>query len=166
MASCLFQNCQFKRCGVWVSRIDLIVLRIDSIISKINSVKKLSCHIFVVDNTNVSLTGNSESHIAGYCDTCVGGDGIIALSSVLSFIGTVNFINNSANDGGGGAIYTQSGNTELIASTGPVISSTTQQVMVMYCKNTWGTPTTILGCPSCISVTMQGCYQIGFLKVH
>ena len=63
MASRLFQNCQFKRCGVWDSRIDLIVLRIDSIVSKINSVKKLSCNIFVVDNTDVSLAGNSESHI-------------------------------------------------------------------------------------------------------
>ena len=67
---------------------------------------------------------------------------VIALSSVLailSFIGTVNFINNSANDGGGGGvIYIQSGNTELIASTGPVISSTTQQVMVMYTAKTLG----------------------------
>ena len=33
----------------------------------------------------------------------------------------------------------------------------------VHCKNTWVTSTTILGCPSCISVTKE-CYQIGFLE--
>ena len=63
----------------------------------------------VVDNTNITLSGNNDfTH--NHCQTCVGGGGIAAVSSVLSFNGINNFINNSA--GYGGAIYT-SDNTVL-----------------------------------------------------
>jgi len=38
IASCWFQNCQFKKCVMCVSRIDSIVPRIDSIVLRIDSI--------------------------------------------------------------------------------------------------------------------------------
>ena len=60
-----------------------------------------------VDNTNITLSGNIE-FTDNHCKMCVGGGGIAVFSSmltILSFNGTINFINNSA-AGNGGAIYT------------------------------------------------------------
>ena len=64
----------------------------------------------VVDNTTVTLAGNSEfTH--NYCESisgsnsCVGGGGIYALSSYLTFTGNTTFNQNHAYSYGGGAIY-------------------------------------------------------------
>ena len=69
----------------------------------------------VVNNTSVTLAGNSEfTH--NYCQStfCLGGGGIAALSSYVTFIGNTTFLENIAlfyephsnTSGGGGAIYT------------------------------------------------------------
>ena len=39
MASCLFQNCQSKKCVVCISKIDSILLRINLVVIKINSIE-------------------------------------------------------------------------------------------------------------------------------
>ena len=74
----------------------------------------------VVNNSNVTLSGNSE-FIHNHCesDFCLGGSGITALSSNLTFTGSTTFLENNATfygiyvwHGGGGAIYASS-NTVL-----------------------------------------------------
>ena len=64
----------------------------------------------VVNNTNVTLAGNSEfTH--NHCEStsgsnsCTGGGGIYALSSNLTFTGNTTFLQNIATSSGGGAIY-------------------------------------------------------------
>ena len=74
----------------------------------------------VVNNTSVNLAGTSEfTH--NHCDSdfCLGGSGITALSSNLTFSGSTTFLENNATfyglydwHGGGGAIYASS-NTVL-----------------------------------------------------
>ena len=62
-----------------------------------------------VDNTNINLVGNTEfMHNYMLCEgNLVGGGGIIALSSTLTFTGNTTFLDNSASCSvAGGAIYT------------------------------------------------------------
>ena len=62
-----------------------------------------------VDNTNITLAGNSEfTHNYILCGpNYAGGGGIIAFSSTLTFIGNTTFLNNTVScSGEGGAIYT------------------------------------------------------------
>ena len=63
----------------------------------------------VVDNTTISLTGNSEfTHNHCESNSCTGGGGITALSSNLTFTGNTIFLLNNAisvYSYGGGAIY-------------------------------------------------------------
>ena len=57
----------------------------------------------VVNNTNITLSGNTEfTH--NYCEStsCVGGGGIAAIGSNLTFTGNTMFIGNEANFGGAG----------------------------------------------------------------
>ena len=66
--------------------------------------------LVVINNINLTLAGKTEfAH--NHCDNCVGGGGIAALSSNLTFMGYTTFLENSAalmseqTLGGGGAIY-------------------------------------------------------------
>ena len=62
-----------------------------------------------VDDTNITLAGNSEfTHNYMLCGgNLVGGGGIVAYSSILSFTGNTTFLDNTASCSvGGGAIYT------------------------------------------------------------
>ena len=63
----------------------------------------------IVDNTNVTLAGNSEfthTHCTCASNSCTGGRGLTAYSSNLTFIGNTTFLENSAlSFNGGGAIH-------------------------------------------------------------
>ena len=63
----------------------------------------------IVDNTNITLAGNSEfthNHCTCAPNSCTGGRGLTAYSSNLTFIGNTTFLENSAlSFNGGGAIY-------------------------------------------------------------
>ena len=71
----------------------------------------------VVNNTNITLSGNTEfTH--NYCEStsCVGGGGIAAIGSNLTFTGDTMFIGNEANFGGAGIFMINS----TMSSTGSI----------------------------------------------
>ena len=60
----------------------------------------------VVNNTNITLARNSE-FIHNHCEStsCLGGGGIVALSSNITFTGNTTFLENIVSYHGGGAVY-------------------------------------------------------------
>ena len=86
----------------------------------------------VVDNTTATLAGNSVfTHNHCESDLCVGGGGIIALSSNIAFMGNTTFLENNITfhnpyeiTSGGGAIFAS--NKLYLASMEPATSLPTQ----------------------------------------
>ena len=94
----------------------------------------------VVNNTDITLAGNSEFTHNRACGSILLGGAIIAFTSNLTFTGNTTFLDNIATFGqcpfdgsaafGGGAIVTLN-NTVLIASVESTTSSTTQHMIVV-----------------------------------
>ena len=70
----------------------------------------------VVDNTNIALIENNFTHNHCESNSCVGGGGIAAIGSNLTFTGDTMFIGNEANFGGAGIFMINS----TMSSTGSV----------------------------------------------